>query len=646
MPLILIVEDDVSVSHLIAAMLKALGHEVTGIAVSAEGAYNLIEKKAPDLILMDIMIKGDTDGIDAAAYIKKKYDIPFIYLTALSDDKSVQRAKETEPMNYLLKPFDLKDLKTSIEMALYKHDADLKRQESQIWLKSTLESIGDGVIAADNKGKVKFMNSAAEILTGFSPAEAIGASLKSVYNTAPDNTVESVICFVNSGNKSNSDNYDGNKILYKKNETALLIEENKSLIINNKGEELGTVVTFRDVTKKREDELTIIAAKGFYLNFFEKFPVPIWRTNDRGEFNFFNSAWLDITGEILENQIFMKWIEKLHDDERDTFIRKFQNCFEAKENFEMEFRLADKYLDYRWMICVANPFYDLKGNFNGYVGLCLDITNRKNLEDELLKAKNLSDAANKSKSYFISNMSHEIRTPLNGITGLIEILGDAGLNSEQKEYLGLLKSSSNALLELLNNLLDYAKIEENKEKINANEFHLKNLLSEISATYRVTAKVKGLEFICSYEKDLPERVIGDENKLRQILVNLLSNALKFTYKGSISLNASVNSSYKGNGGREKGVLIHISVVDTGIGIPEEKQNLVFESFTQIDSSFTKKFAGTGLGLTIAKRLVHLMGGEIWLVSSAGNGSEFHFSLPFKKIETVSTETRNKINLYK
>jgi|GEM_PF-1400199 len=624
---ILIVEDDLSVSLLISTMLRNLRHEIIGIAVAAQQAYTLIEEKNPELILMDIMLKGNTDGIDAAAFIKKKFDIPFIYITALFDDNSFRRAKKTEPSSYLLKPFDIKDLQIAIDVALHKYEADRKRKESQLWLKSTLESIGDGVIAVCPDRKIKFLNSAAERLTGFNKAEAEGNSLDAVYNTHPDTTVEGIMCLAN--NAGDYEKCGKTKILCKKEGAAILIEENESAIVDDKGDEQGRVIIFKDITQKRENELTIIAARGFYLNFFEKFPIPIWRTNDAGEFNYFNTAWLELTGENIETQIFQGWIKRLHPEEKETFMRKFNDAFIKKEKFEIEFRLADQYSEYKWMICVANPFYDLKGNFNGYVGMCLDITNRKALEEELLRDKNLSDAANKAKGYFISHMSHELRTPLNGIMGLTELLMGTKLTGEQKEYMGLLKSSSNSLLEQLNNLLDYAKIEDKKEPVQTSVFDFKILLEELINTYNIQAQNKGVSLVCSYNGNLPEELIGDEKKIKRVIMNLLSNAVKFTFKGSIKISIDMAVNIQKYILKENELLFHIMVADTGIGIPVEKQSMIFNSFTQIDSSFTKKYSGTGLGLTIAKRLVEMMGGAIWLNSAQSRGSEFHFTVPLK-----------------
>lgn len=307
---------------------------------------------------------------------------------------------------------------------------------------------------------------------------------------------------------------------------------------------------------------------------------------------------------------------------------KYENILQTDEKISVESDGKTTFYNLR-----ITPLYNIKGRYTGRFIIMRDITGLEGAIESLKVSQAAAENANKAKSSFLASMSHEIRTPLNAIIGMSELLTSANLTNEEKNYLLSVKSSANFLLDIVNDILDFSKIEAGKMELENIAFDVRNLMDSIFKTFMYQQKEKHLEFVCSIQDDIPEAVMGDPVRLRQVLYNLVSNAFKFTEKGSITVDVK-----KLKDSSEE-VLIQFSVSDTGIGIQNDKIEGLFRSFEQLDSSTTRKYGGTGLGLAIVKNIITMMNGSITVESTPGSGSKFYFQIPFRKaagIEKPST----------
>jgi PAS domain S-box-containing protein len=309
-------------------------------------------------------------------------------------------------------------------------------------------------------------------------------------------------------------------------------------------------------------------------------------------------------------------ISAMHPDDRARCESEFAAVVQDGQTFNTEYRVVWPDGSVHHIRASAKIIRDEQGQALNMVGTNWDITDRKAAEAELEKAKIKAIASSRAKAEFLASMSHEIRTPMNGVLGITQLLADTKLSEEQQEMVRTIQTSGDALLTILNDILDFSKIEAGKLQIEKVPFDLTQTMGHIVELLSITAKKKGFSIQLEYDVNLPSRIVSDPSRIRQVLFNLLGNAVKFTSHGGVTVKAT----------RQKERLL-IAIRDTGIGIPEDKQGLMFQTFTQANASTSRKFGGTGLGLAISKRLMELMGGDIGFTSQVGMGSEFWIDLP-------------------
>jgi PAS domain S-box-containing protein len=367
-----------------------------------------------------------------------------------------------------------------------------------------------------------------------------------------------------------------------------------------------------------------LISRGNFDTFTNNIKDIIFQTDSKGKLIYINKAWCDITGYSIEESLEKPFGSFIFPN--DFYM--YEDCYsklakKEKDYCRYQIRLRSRDNQFIWADVFSRLLYEEKGKIIGLYGIISDITERKKAEDELIKLKETAEEAARAKSEFLAVMSHEIRTPMNGVLGMTGLLLETGLTPEQREYVETIRISGDTLLTLINDILDFSKIESGKMDLEEAPFEIKECIEEAFELLASEAVKKRLDLLHLIDQDVPDFIVGDVTRLRQILVNLINNAIKFTDYGEVLV------SVKKVAMDDDIVELQFMVKDSGIGIPQEKLNYIFHSFTQVDSSTTRKYGGTGLGLAICKRLVELMGGNISVESKEKLGSTFYFTIKTK-----------------
>jgi len=479
-------------------------------------------------------------------------------------------------------------------------------------IRTTLESTGDGILVVDANGCILQYNRRFAQIWGVRDADLVGREAAAVL-PAEASSLE---------RPKGHTNPAGQAPIHADSVSDDLVEFADGRVFERHGEPLelwsrrmGRVWSFRNITERRRAEAELHSSRQMLQLVLDNIPQRVfWK--DR------NSRFLGCNRAFAQDRGFASPEEVVGQD--DLAPRYQADDREVMEKGVPKLAYEEPYVvggdSSRWARTNKVPLYDQTGKVFGVLGTLEDITDRRLAEEELRRARDAAEAANRAKSEFLANMSHEIRTPMNGVLGATELALDTDLNPEQREYVEMAKASAVNLLSLLDDILDYSKIEAGRLDLDPISFRVRESLALTVKPLAVRAHQKGLEFTCHTDPDVPDQIIADPTRLRQVVTNLLGNAIKFTDRGAIGLEIAVATR------EEDRLQLHFAISDTGIGIPAEKQRLIFEAFSQADTSTARRFGGTGLGLSISSRLVKMMGGRIWVESEPGRGSRFHFTV--------------------
>ncbi len=732
---ILVVEDEAVVARDICQQLREQGYDPVAHTATGEDAIDLAGQHRPDLVLMDIHLAGEMDGITAARTIRDRFALPVVFLTAFSGRETLERAREVEPFGYIIKPFDEQDLRTVVEMAVFKHRAEARHRASEARYRALTESAHDAIITADGAGQIVGWNHGALRIFGYTAAEIHGHSFASLNPERFRASYRERFARVHASDRPQGIDHPLELVGLRKDGTEFPLELSLARWETTEGRFVTAIV--RDITerKRTEEQMRRLTV------FPELNPNPVLAFEADGTLTYANPAALVMAQKLglddvptllppetprivaaclqsgepllrLETSVgphTVSWsfypqvaLQTVHCYAGDITERKrtaeqmrLQSAaLEAAINSVVitdtagtiqwvnpafcrvtgytkeeaigqnprvlkSGQLSPDYYTELWRTIASGrgwrgefvnrrkdgtlytedvtitPVRDAAGEIRHYIAIKQDISALKQSIAELnaahaeLAEKNIvlqnalveARAAVEAKASFLATMSHEIRTPMNGVLGIASLLREtAPLTREQSDYIETIRVSGDTLLALINDVLDYSKIDSSHLDLERVPFDLRLCLEETLETLAPRARQKQLDLAAQIDDAVPATILADAMRLRQVLTNLVGNALKFTERGEVVVEVDAAPAAEGR------TQLGFRVRDTGIGISPDQIGSLFKAFSQVDTSTTRVHGGTGLGLVISQRLVQLMGGTITIESSPGVGTTFAFTI--------------------
>ena len=496
------------------------------------------------------------------------------------------------------------------------------------------EKTNDIMLFIDKEGNILEANEAAVRIYGYTYKEFSSMTIFDLRHTIKSSDI------IDQMDLADNEGIIFETVHYLKDGTCINIEvSSQGAFLENKRVLLSIV---RDITQRKLAEVKLKESEEKFKEIAENLGEVIWVRQD-GQLVYVSPAYDEIWGRTSQSLYDNpdSFIESIHPDDKERITQTYLDESDISNGlFDEQYRIIRTDGTIRWIWSRKYPIFNQKGKVIRLLSISDDITKIKETEETLILAMETAETANKAKSQFLANMSHEIRTPMNGVMGMLQLLQMTELTKEQANYLKISMTSSDALLKVINDILDYSKLEVGKIELEKNAFCLYEFIDDLSILFKPSAQNKGLIWDVEIEDNVPEILVGDSFRLRQVLSNLIGNAIKFTNEGRI--NVVIKKIEEPTVQKMK---LEFIVKDTGIGIREEKIYDIFKSFNQADSSTTRQFGGTGLGLSICQGIVEKMQGQIWAESKVGEGSRFYFTCVlavYKGEENICTETIQRV----
>jgi len=623
---ILIVEDEVIVAKNIEKKLTTLGYNVVGNAATGNEAVNLAHTQKPDLVLMDIKLKGEMDGIETADILNKSLRLPLIYLTSYPDNETFQRAKATEPFGYLIKPFDTKELQRTIEIALYKHKLNNDLLETKQRYVRAVE--------AGNTAVWEIWIDDFRFITDKSTANLSGYSYKDL-----GNNIEEWINIVHNDDKEQSlkilDEIRTGKISDLHFECRIIRKDGKERWISNQGTVLQPdgnfpkriIGTSTDITERKLSEIALGESEERFRTIFENSGIGMAILSPKVKFIKVNKSFADMFGYTSEELLNMSMVDVTHPADRKRSLKIVQNYFQngLKLSMQVEKKYIKKNGDSFWGLVTITPMSYSSENVSYTVAQLFDITKRKTAEMKLAKYAEELKELNSSKDKFFSIISHDLRSPFNALLGTAEYTiqyADDMTKDEIKESVTNIYRSTKKVYNFLDNLLEWTQLQTGRLQVERSNIKLRELADEVVSLYGEAGSNKGITLVNNIPDNI--NVFADHYMIETVLRNLVSNGIKFSFRGGkVIIQASKKYDYA-----------EVTVLDSGMGISPENQSKLFKIDDQYKSEGTENEKGTGLGLILCKELIEKNSGSITIKSEEGKGSSFIFTIPLSGSEIV------------